>query len=222
MSGKWSYGEAFQRYPCAEGIIKIAGNSYVKTHDIFQPLPAFMRKADMIFTDPPYNTALLRGFYTKAGLITDYDFPAFTKRLFECVAEINPKICYLEIGKEYLADYIAAMKSLYRYVTFYNSTYYHKPDNLCYIVRGSRKAKKPKLDGMDEETVIKWVCAHEDYQCIGDICIGRGLVGVEAAKAGRRFVGTELNHKRLSVLIERLDAMGIQYNAEVSGNGNQD
>ena len=34
--------------------------------------------------------------------------------------------------------------------------------------------------------------------------MGRGLVGVNAYKNGKRFVGTELNHKRLAVLLERI------------------
>lgn len=208
---KWNYNESYKRFPCAEGVIKIDGGSYIKTHDIFYPLPDFMRNADMIFTDPPYNTGLLRSFYTKTEQITDHDFSEFTERLFACIAQIKPKICYLEIGKEHLADYIIKMHGLYKYVTFYNSMYYHKPENHCYIVRGSQKAKRPKLDGMDEEDIINWICANEDYQCVGDLCMGRGLVGIAAAKVGRRFVGTELNHKRLSVLLERLSALNVGY-----------
>ena len=96
------------------------------------------------------------------------------------------------------------MRKLYKYVTFYNSTYYRDNNRLCYVIRGSNNAKKPSLDGMDEEDIIKWVCKNEDYSCIGDLCMGQGLVGVNAYKNGKRFVGTEANHKRLSVLVEKL------------------
>ena len=41
-----------------------------------------------------------------------------------------------------------------------------------------------------------------------------GLVAVGATKNGRAFVGTELNHKRLSVLIERVVALGLTYSLE--------
>ena len=41
--------------------------------------------------------------------------------------------------------------------------------------------------------------------------MGRGLVGVNAYKNGKRFVGTELNHKRLAVLLERIVNMGGTY-----------
>ena len=135
----------------------------------------------------------------------------FYVRLFECIKDISPAVCYVEIGKEHLADFIMEMRKIYRKVTFYNSSYYHKRDNRCYIVRGWRYGKPPRLDDMDEENIIEWVCQHETYQCIGDLCMGRGLVAVNAYKSGKQFVGTELNHKRLSVAIESLVEAGAQY-----------
>jgi methylase of polypeptide subunit release factors len=70
---------------------------------------------------------------------------------------------------------------------------------------------------MDEEDIITWICEHEDYSCIGDLCIGRGLVGVHATKNGKKFVGTELNHKRLSVLLENLAKSGRDYKIQKAG-----
>lgn len=194
------------RYPLTEEPYVFSNGSIVKVHNIFNPLPEFMKQADLIFVDPPWNLGNLNTFYTKADR-TDYQdsFEKFYKRLFECIKEINPHTCYVEIGKEYLADFIIEMRNLYKYVTFYNSTYYHNKDNLCYVVRGSKKFKKPKLDNIDEEDIIEWICANEDYTVIGDLCMGRGLVGFNAYKNGKKFVGTELNHKRLSVLIERVE-----------------
>ena len=209
----WDYGGAYLEHPINEGQIAVFDNgSKVAVHDIFNPLPDFMLEADLIFVDPPWNLGNLNSFYTKAGR-TDYktDFIVFYKRLFECIAEINPKICYVEIGKEYLADFIFEMRKLYLSVTFYNSTYYHKKDNLCYIIRGSGKRQKLPLDYMDEEDIIGWICKNEDYNCIGDLCMGKGLVGVNAYKNKRKFVGTELNHKRLAVLLKKLTEMGAIY-----------
>lgn len=213
---KWNYGNAYKRHPIADNEIVVFDNgSKIKVHDIFDPLPEFMKEADLIFVDPPWNLGNLNSFYTKADR-DDYkdSFIPFYKRLFECIAEINPRTCYVEIGKKHLADFIIEMRKLYKYVTFYNSTYYHNKDKLCYIVRGSNKFNKPKLDGMDEEDIIAWVCENEEYDVIGDLCIGRGLVAVEAYKNGKKFVGTELNHKRLSVLIERVVFLGATYTKE--------
>jgi len=81
-------------------------------------------------------------------------------------------------------------------------------------VRGAEKRKKLPLDGMDEADIISWICANENFECIGDLCMGRGLVGINAHANGRRFVGTELNHKRLSVLVEKLNKAGLKYRTE--------
>ena len=134
--------------------------------------------------------------------------------LFQRIEQINPNVCYVEVGKESLADFVYKMRSLYKHVTFYNSSYYHKAVNLCYIVRGSIKASRPRLDGKDEEDIIEWICANEKYSCIGDLCMGRGLVAVNAFKNGHKFVGTELNHKRLSVALKNLVDMGAEYKIE--------
>ncbi len=210
---KWNYGDAYLRHPLdAAEVAVFDDGSMVKVHNIFDPLPAFMREADLIFVDPPWNLGNLNTFYTKAGRDDKQDsFERFYKRLFECIAEITPKTCYVEVGKEYLAEFILEMKRLYPAVTFYNSTYYHKKDSLCYVVRGAAKRKKLPLDGMDEEDIIAWICVNENYTCIGDLCMGRGLVGVNAFKAGKQFVGTELNHKRLAVMLERLSQAGARY-----------
>ncbi len=208
----YNYGDAYLRYPCNTGIVCFGDGSMLKAQNIHEEMPTFMANADVIFTDSPWNQGNLTAFYRKAGIdVAQSSWALFKDRLFECVGWIDPKVCYLEIGKEYLADYIVAMRRLYKHVTFYNSTYYHKRDNICYVVRGSKAFQKPKLDWMDEEDIIEWVCRNEEYNCIGDLCMGRGLVAVGAAKAGRRFVGTELNPKRLSVAIERLVGLGKAY-----------
>lgn len=212
---KWDYGDAYKRHPIDTGIAVFEDGSKLKCHDIFNPLPEFMRKADLIFVDPPWNKGNLRSFYTKAETPPpETDYSAFYKRLFARIKEINPKTAYCEIGKEYLADFVVEMRKLYKYVTFFNSTYYHNAKNLCYIVRGSQKKKTSHLDGRDEEDIIEWVCANEDYDCIGDLCMGRGLIAVNAARNKRKFVGTELNHKRLSVALERLHDLGYEYRRE--------
>ncbi len=216
---KWNYGDAYKRYPIGEGeVVELDNGSTLKVHNIFDALPGFMLKADLVFVDPPWNLGNLNTFYTKAER-DDYqgNFETFYMQLFRCIAEISPKTCYIEIGKEYLPDFIIEMRKLYQYVTFYNSSYYHKKENICYVIRGSGKRKVLPLDYMDEEDVIKWVCAHEDYECIGDLCMGRGLVGLWAHTNGKRFVGTELNHKRLSVLLESLTKIGAGYKKTTAG-----
>jgi hypothetical protein len=203
---KWEYGEIYKKYNM-DGEIQI-GTGIVKVHDIFESLPKFMKQADCLFIDPPWNLSNLNTFYTKADR-TDYKntFNEFYNRLFECIAEIKPKTLFLEIGKEYLADFIMKCKEQYKYVTFYNSSYYHTKENKCYIIHCTNiyKEKNLKLDYIDEEDIIKYICENINFNCIGDLCMGRGLVGFYANMFNKKFVGTELNKKRLAVLLDRIN-----------------
>ena len=211
----WNYGDAYLRHPIERGKAIFTDGSCLMVNNIFSPLPDFMRQADLLFVDPPWNKGNMTSFYTKADMMPPSEtYEDFYARLFECIKEIGPEVCYLEIGKEHLADFVVEMRNLYKKVTFYNSSYYHKRDNRCYIVRGWRHGKPPRLDDMDEEDIIEWVCQHETYQCIGDLCMGRGLVAVNAYKSGKQFVGAELNHKRLSVALETLSTIGANYKIE--------
>ncbi len=211
-SERWNYGGACERHTIAGQRVTFADGSIVQPHNLFDRLPDYMLSADLLFVDPPWNVGNINSFYTKAGRDDHQEsFDPFASRLFDAIGRIKPKVCYLEVGKEHLADFITGLRYLYGNVTFYNSTYYHKKENLCYVVRGSSKRKKLPLDGLDEEHIIEWICANEDYSCIGDLCMGRGLVGLNAHANGRRFVGTELNHKRLAVLVEKLSKKGLNY-----------
>ena len=228
---KHEYGYAYIEHPIADGETAVFDDgSKLKVQDICHPLPDWMKKVDILFTDSPWNSGNLRSFYTKADK-DDYDslfggsFDAFVARLFECIKEIEPRVSYLEIGKQHLADYIINMRKLYKHVTFFNSSYYHEQNNHCYVVMGSHKRIPAlRLDGMDEEDIITWV-AENAPECavIGDLCMGRGLVAVAAYKTGHRFAGTELNGKRMSVTLKRLANLGASYTIngkEEDGGGN--
>ena len=41
-------------------------------------------------------------------------YEEFYEILFKRIGEIEAKLCFLEIGKEYLADFIKEMKKLYK------------------------------------------------------------------------------------------------------------
>ena len=71
---------------------------------------------------------------------------------------------------------------------------------MCSISAKRRRYKE--LEDRDEAEIIAWLCEHHAYDCIGDLCMGRGLVGKHAFLNGKRFVGIELNPKRLAVLVD--------------------
>ena len=205
MSEKWEYGGSYLNYPIKPAVPYIIDKNIIMASDLIDELPDFMKKADILFIDPPWNLRNLNTFYMKARLMPKVEsYEEFYEILFKRIGEIKANLCFLEIGKEYLADFIKEMKKLYKHVTFYNSTYYNNSKNLCYIVQGSEKRLNLKLDGMDEEKIIEFICKNLQYECIGDMCMGRGLVGFNSYLNNKNFVGIELNHKRLSVLLENI------------------
>jgi len=190
-------------------MIHLPNNSILQVYDLFDPLPDFILDADTIFTDIPYNQSLLTNFSNRPGVKLSHantrKFTDFTVRFFECVSEVAPETLFIETGKEALSDYIIAARLRFRYVTFYNATYYRKVENKSYIIHATQNPKSRQyknLEDMDEEDIIAWICANHPYTCIGDLCMGKGLVGRYAYLAGRRFVGIDINPARLQVLVD--------------------
>ena len=204
LSKRYEHDGLYLKYDMDKPEIHI-GTGIVKVHDIFNPLPDFMMQADCIFSDPPCNRGNLRSFYTKEEIEQqNKEFSDFQNRFFECVDQIKPRILVLETFKSNHEAFLSEVQKRYQRVKVYNSMYYRNPKNHCYIIVASNDEIKPSfdvIDGMDEEDVIEWICTHVEFSCIGDLCIGKGLVGFYANKFGRRFVGTELNKKRLAVLL---------------------
>lgn len=209
MSANWDYGKSWEKFPVKEGEIwtETATGSKVAVHDIFDELPRFMRECDLIFSDPPYNAALLGGFYTKAKKRQDNfsDFRAFLNCLKTRIEQIAPETCYIEIGKQY----VSAVENLLEFPFVKKYPVFYDRKNPCWIVRFSKNNDfKTDLSGKDELECIEIITREERYSCIGDLCMGRGAVGRGAFKAGRRFVGTELNKRRLAVLVEHIAKQG--------------
>jgi hypothetical protein len=208
---KWRYGDAWEKFSIREG--EVWGipemGSRVAVHNIYDSLPAFMLQADLVFVDPPWNLGNLNTFYTKAGRL-DYRpaFAEFADVLFQRIGEIGPRACYIEIGRQGVADFVARLQRLYPVVQQWAVTYYRK--HPTWIIRGGAMPADLALAGLDEATCIKIIARCEEYECIGDLCMGQGLVGLAAYAAGKPFVGTELNQRRLAVLLQKLARQGAE------------
>lgn len=201
---KWNYGGHADRYNM-DVVIK-AGTGEVMVHDIFNPLPLFMLKADVIFCDPPCSQGNLQSFYTKADKKLLSFFDAFVVRLFECIDEIAPKAVFIEVFASNKDLFIDKLKERYKNVIVHDSYYYHNKKNKCWVLEATNNEPCGlDIDDKDEANIIKEICANYPFDCIGDLCMGRGLVGFYANKAGRPFVGTELNKNRLAVLLHRIE-----------------
>lgn len=204
---KWTYGDAWERLPIEEGQVwGLDNGSKVAVQDIFFPLPAWM-KADLVFVDPPWNMGNLRSFYTKAEVQEVFDrFSSFSDMLMTRISDIGAQTVYIEMGNQSVKDFVERLAG-FRYVQHWPVLYYKKhPTNL---LRASNVSSTDyDFSGMDEAKCIQIIAGLEKYQVIADPCMGRGLVGMAAYNAGQPFVGTELNKRRLSVLLDNLAKKG--------------
>lgn len=202
MTHDWDYGGAWRCHDMT-GEIALPNNSRVMVHDLTTGLPEFMRQADTLFIDPPCSTGNLRSFHTKAGQALPYTFDVFEIALFQRIREIAPRHLFLEVFRSNREAFHHQASGMFKNTRMYQSFYYNKPSNQCWVIHATNAGLPDyPISGMDEAKIIAWLCANHDYQCIGDLCMGRGLVGKHAFLNGRRFVGTELNHKRLAVLVD--------------------
>lgn len=201
---KWNYHDVYKQYNM-DGDIHI-GTGVVRVHDIFDATPDFMKEADVVFSDPPCSLGNLRSFYTKAEIEErTAQYFAFQKRFFAVIDEIHPRLVFLEVFKANKEAFIAELGVRYKNIKVFDSMYYRKPSNKCWIVMASNEPLPDiDLNGIDEEYAIERICEQIPFKCIADPCMGKGLVGFYANKYGKPFVGTELNKQRLAVCVQRV------------------
>lgn len=196
-------------------VFDLPNDSRVAVHDLYDPLPEWMSRADVVFTDIPYNQSLLTNYAMRPeaqrSVRNDVRFEGFIYRLVTAIiTEVSPRTVFIECGKQAVERIEADLGNFYHHVQVYKGTYYRKEKNAAYVVQGIahlnlERAAIPlglPFDGMDEADMVAWLCANAEFDCIGDLCMGKGLVGREAYKNGRSFVGTELNPARLQVLVD--------------------
>jgi len=218
MVKKWDYGGAHDRYPIEENEVWSVddGKGKLKPHDLYEPLPDFMKEADMVIVDPPWNLSNVNTFYTKADKRGEHTktFNEFYQQLFKQIDVIDPNILYTEIGKQNVNKFVEEFEKRFPYVQVWQITYYKK--HPCYFVRGSKHSPLESFDyeGMDEWDAILKALEIEDYSTVADLCMGRGLVAVGAYDNDKRFAGTELNKKRLAVTIEKIAKKGGKWKKE--------
>lgn len=203
---KWRYGDAWEQFPIEAGQVWQAGTGCVAVHNLFEPLPDWVRP-DVLFIDPPWNLGNLNTFYTKAGR-SDYlkTFDAFTAALLARLDQIAPRVCYIEMGRQNADRYQSHLAQRFAVMQRWDVTYYRR--NPCVLLRAANTPAAFDYTGLDEAECIKILARDEFCNRLGDICIGRGLLGLAAYAACRPFVGTELNPRRLACLLQAIAKRG--------------
>jgi len=216
---KYKYGNSWEKYSIAPGEIwkESQTGSIVSVADITRTKPDYMLDADMIYCDPPWSQSNVNCFYTKAEITDRYvnSFDEFYEHLFQFIKKIQASVCYLEIGKEYNDTFRKELLKIYPSMQFWGIRYYKK--NPCYLLRAGNLTHQPfDFTGMDDTLTPAKAIALEKPKCVADPCTGQGLTAIAAYKQGVKFVGTELNERRLAVTIDKVNKLGGQYENTVS------
>ena len=203
---EWNYKYYYKNFDMT-GIIDLPNDSKVMVCDLIDNMPDFMKQADVLFVDPPCSQGNITSFYTKSDIMNTRNITLFYDSLFTRVKEIEPKHLFIEVFASNYDTFLERSSALFSNINVYDSYYYKNKKNKCWIFHCSNEQIDlcPEIMNIDEENVIKYICSNFAYECIGDLCMGTGLVGKYAFNNGRKFVGTELNKKRLAILLQHIN-----------------
>lgn len=216
--GRWTYGEAWEKYPVEPGQVWAIGPHRVMAGDLeLGDALAFLAHPEVPtpglgYADPPWTPSNASGFRTKAGAESKADWSLLQRRVAE--AMLVPALSFCEMGLTTTEDFVATVKKAGGNV--YSVQQINDPPNrfTCNLVAlgyepqvpiGSlRHLTKPRaLTGLETPG---W--AIQNYSqprgVVYDCCLGRGLTAVTAHDLGRVCIGTELNPRRLAVAIAKL------------------
>lgn len=115
----------------------------------------------------------------------------------------------MEKSYQSVDNFQTRLEKLYPHLQRWPVVYYRKYPT--WILRGSRVGLIDyDFTGIDEAKCIGIIGQIERYEVFGDLCMGQGLVGLSAYQAGKPFVGTELNKRRLANLLQKLAKKGAK------------
>ena len=200
------YENAHSEFPIQEGEVWKYGDSAISVLDITESALDCFGDADMIYADAPWGLRNVNFFYNQVKKKRLNNFSDFYNKLFGVVKNVNAEVCYLEIGNEYLHVYTENMRRLYNAVQKWPIKYYGKRD--CWLVRGGQDITPFDFTGFDDSKTPSHAVKIENPQCVLDPCCGKGITGIAALESGARFIGTEINKRKLALFIKRAAAMG--------------
>lgn len=218
----WDYGGHIIEFPIKENEIwgEDRFGSRVMVADISDGVPRIFDGVhiNLLYVDPPWNKGNVNSFITKLSggkqHISDF-FDDFVKPYFQVVKGINPDIFYTEIGKQNVQLFEKMMHSLFEHVQVWKVTYYKKHES--FVIRGSNYGEIGfDFTGLDDGRIPGIAIDQEEQngsriETVGDVCMGKGLTLLYANANGKRFIGSELNPKRIALGFYRAKLMGFNY-----------
>ncbi|MGH9821669.1 MAG: DNA methyltransferase [Blastocatellia bacterium] len=221
---RWTYGDAGDRWPVRFGQIWQVGPHILGCGDIEQghANQLFQRfgaaaTSSICVVDPPFNQLNAGLFRRKAATWIDQpsspvDFTGLLGRVVDAA-----KLCglaFIEMGVASTRMLkLAIQKSGGQIIGDWSITYGKK--NPCRLLAASWRPEAAVLGndftGVDDldfpALVIERFSAPGDL--VFDPCFGRGLMARVAHPLNRRFLGLELNPRRMAVTIDSLTKFGI-------------
>lgn len=214
---KYLYGNSWEKYPVVDRSVwcdSKTNSKIINCNFLLEKIPSeLLSGVDLIYVDPPWQLNNYNCFITKAEK-TNYimDFNVFVNSLFSLILNVSPEVVFIEIGKKHLYDFLRSLNGInvYTYIDVWKITYYKK--HPCYLIRGS-KSKSNSFDysGKDDAYTPELVIKNENPKYVFDPCTGQGLTAVAAMRNQVRFLGTDLNKRRLAVAIDRCNFVGGEY-----------
>lgn len=208
----YKYDGSIDRYPIVEGeVYELPNGSKLSINDLNNGVPSYMKEAQVIFIDPPCSKVNLKSFYTKANLDNVPDVIVFYQNIIKAIQTINPSLLVMELFASNKDYFIEWAKQNYPFVKVEESTYYHNKKNRCWLMQAGLVDCNLSFEGIDEWDAVYKLAKDMPFDCIGDFCIGQGLVAIAAQAAGKKFVGCELNRNRISVAIAKVAKNGGEW-----------
>ena len=203
-------------------MIKNIGKHRVRHGDVMENLDELIDgKVDIMYSDPPWGQGNLRYWQTMNKKMTgaekkDIEYWAFIKRILE-VADLYVKddgMVFIEYGLQWTDDIIDIAKErgfhLLEVIEMVYSSE-NRPLNLILLSKNPDiEIKKEYIDSVYHTKGFKSLQRAitpfaQKGMTILDPCCGMGYTAQFALDNGMRFIGNELNRKRLQKTIDRLE-----------------
>lgn len=168
------------------------------------------KKAQMIFTDPPWSKGNYKMFRTKAGLrgdVTETMYLDLMQNLFNICKQFCDGDIYINIGHNFKENFLKlAEQNGFETTNLFEVQYSKNNSNLLWY-SGKNTYKDSDLPQVLNRYTATWAVNNstKENDIVLDPFCGRLLFGVEVVKSKRNFYGSELIADKLALGIKRLN-----------------
>lgn len=210
------YKEAIKKYPIRYGeIIQIGSNRFVNTDNQDQSNFAKLmdgQKAQMIFTDPPWNKGNYKMFRTKAGYngeVTEEMYIKLIKNLFQICKQYCEGDIYINFGNSFEEKFLNIAESFgYKTCNVWEVWYSDKNTNMIWY-SGKNKYSNCDLFGALNKQLVRWAVRNssKENDIVLDPFCGKLFFGKEFIKLNRICYGSELIPDKLALGIKEVNQL---------------